>query len=491
MPADRPSLQSMTLDEIRRKLEDADGLPREALAAAVGQAAALAPEVIALIDKAVDGICLMPKQENLLFFGLHALAAAKETSAYRPLLTLLLAPEDELDQLLGDALTENGPGLLLGLFDSDVEPIYAALESPDTRGVIKWILFQVLARLVWEGRAERQRFIELIDRFDREEMASTSDIAWYGWEDAITYLGLGEFRYRVQRGWEAGRISSEEDNGAEWLAQLDQAIADPDNPERFRSDRIEAITDPVASLEWTRRSSEKPSKKRSGPRDPAQPIALNERELGWLDQFLVSRQTPDSTLNLEAVDGFFAAVLAGPESVLASECIGKLWGPDNGDGPIYDSPEQMQFVTELLMRHWQTIAARLDARSPHEPIIYDQGPDDTGSWWALGFMLGMHLRRDAWTPLLQDEESEVLVNAIAMLATDPAEREIAAFTPDGRAEVISMLPLTLLSIRSFWREGPPPPQPSIPVRSNKIGRNDPCPCGSGRKYKKCCGADAP
>jgi preprotein translocase subunit SecA len=25
-----------------------------------------------------------------------------------------------------------------------------------------------------------------------------------------------------------------------------------------------------------------------------------------------------------------------------------------------------------------------------------------------------------------------------------------------------------------------------PVRSNKVGRNEPCPCGSGKKYKKCC-----
>ncbi|MBI2382070.1 MAG: SEC-C domain-containing protein [Gammaproteobacteria bacterium] len=24
----------------------------------------------------------------------------------------------------------------------------------------------------------------------------------------------------------------------------------------------------------------------------------------------------------------------------------------------------------------------------------------------------------------------------------------------------------------------------------KVGRNDPCPCGSGQKYKKCCGAKA-
>ena len=28
---------------------------------------------------------------------------------------------------------------------------------------------------------------------------------------------------------------------------------------------------------------------------------------------------------------------------------------------------------------------------------------------------------------------------------------------------------------------------TIPPKAVKIGRNDPCPCGSGRKFKKCCG----
>jgi uncharacterized protein YecA (UPF0149 family) len=31
-------------------------------------------------------------------------------------------------------------------------------------------------------------------------------------------------------------------------------------------------------------------------------------------------------------------------------------------------------------------------------------------------------------------------------------------------------------------------QKQTPLRVEKIGRNDPCPCGSGKKYKKCCGA---
>jgi uncharacterized protein YecA (UPF0149 family) len=31
-------------------------------------------------------------------------------------------------------------------------------------------------------------------------------------------------------------------------------------------------------------------------------------------------------------------------------------------------------------------------------------------------------------------------------------------------------------------------EPREQAKSNKIGRNEPCPCGSGKKYKKCCGA---
>jgi preprotein translocase subunit SecA len=36
-----------------------------------------------------------------------------------------------------------------------------------------------------------------------------------------------------------------------------------------------------------------------------------------------------------------------------------------------------------------------------------------------------------------------------------------------------------------------PTQKPMPVRAQKkVGRNDPCPCGSGKKYKKCCGANS-
>jgi preprotein translocase subunit SecA len=31
------------------------------------------------------------------------------------------------------------------------------------------------------------------------------------------------------------------------------------------------------------------------------------------------------------------------------------------------------------------------------------------------------------------------------------------------------------------------PKKPVQRKSQKVGRNDPCPCGSGKKYKKCCG----
>jgi SEC-C motif domain protein len=40
----------------------------------------------------------------------------------------------------------------------------------------------------------------------------------------------------------------------------------------------------------------------------------------------------------------------------------------------------------------------------------------------------------------------------------------------------------------YFKDGNPPPMETFRRQSPKVGRNDPCPCGSGKKYKKCCGA---
>jgi preprotein translocase subunit SecA len=46
----------------------------------------------------------------------------------------------------------------------------------------------------------------------------------------------------------------------------------------------------------------------------------------------------------------------------------------------------------------------------------------------------------------------------------------------------------LLLSRGTGGADQPAPVKTVKREGKKVGRNDPCPCGSGKKYKKCCGA---
>ncbi len=63
--------------------------------------------------------------------------------------------------------------------------------------------------------------------------------------------------------------------------------------------------------------------------------------------------------------------------------------------------------------------------------------------------------------------------------------------PEQREKIIQYVAAGLLGVHRYFKSrwqadastAPPEPQHT----KSKIGRNDPCPCGSGKKYKRCCG----
>jgi len=476
----------MTLDEIRRQLETAETLPAEALAAAAADAGALAPDVIGLMRKAVDGVYLIPRQENLVFFGARALAAARETSVYPALTALLTQPEHRLERLLGHNLV----GLLLGLYDGNPDPLFAAIEHADTGGRIKWRLFRTLARLTFEGRVPRERMIDLIDRFERDAMAAPGNAAWEGWLEAVMYLGLRQFE---QRALAMGRGAwQQEEARRDWLSRLERAAAHPEDPQRFNDDGVMAITDPVASLSWmaeTEETEETPQAAEEESEDPAASIALTDDELRWLAGFLGSAQAPALTMNLEMLDGFFTALVIGPETIKPSEYLPLVWG-EGDSAPAFDSLEQAQFVTNLLVRHWTTMVQRLEAGCLPALVMFDDAPENNGREWVKGFVRGMMLRLDAWTPLVRDHKVGPLLASIVALIGHEYSKDFKELTPELRNDTGELLPYSLMAIYLFWRGRGRRSVPAEPARSTKVGRNEPCPCGSGRKYKRCCGANA-
>jgi hypothetical protein len=134
----------------------------------------------------------------------------------------------------------------------------------------------------------------------------------------------------------------------------------------------------------------------------------------------------------------------------------------------------------------------------YAPILWE-GPDgeDVAGDWAEGFVDAVRLRPEAWRPLLEDREALVLLMPILALCGD-AEAEGGSplgLDPEAEAELVAeapgLIPACVVGIHGFWEEhrGRPTAGPGqAKGRKAKVGRNDPCPCGSGRKHKRCCGA---
>ena len=196
----------------------------------------------------------------------------------------------------------------------------------------------------------------------------------------------------------------------------------------------------------------------------------------------------DQTMTLSQIDGLFAGLAVCPDLIPPSEWLSKVWG-DVADEPVFENADQAQLVLKLLMGHYNDIIDTLQRRPGHYAPIFDvYEPTDETFWefWVEGFETAMRFRPDAWLPIADDageaNDALCLLITLAGLAMDDPEVELepaaAAQLKDTAPDIIPECVL-ILAARRFG---------VAPRAGAKVGRNDPCPCGSGKKHKKCCGA---
>src|SRR5207253_3866714 len=109
--------------------------------------------------------------------------------------------------------------------------------------------------------------------------------------------------------------------------------------------------------------------------------------------------------------------------------------------------------------------------------------------WSQGFVLGMEQERASWQPWFKDPRRQKAMSLIIGTAEtdgrlETSDAELAAWRTHGM--ISDLVPL----IATYWRfeSGLNELVGTLPmVAEPRIGRNEPCPCGSGKKYKHCCG----
>jgi len=222
---------------------------------------------------------------------------------------------------------------------------------------------------------------------------------------------------------------------------------------------------------------------------------LTDAELDRLGEFLKGCKG-GKAMNVEALDGFFAALIAGPENVMPSEYYREVFGGEVSDASEFDSLEEANEIFGLMMRHWNTIAGTLFKGEVYVPLLLQsEGGVRHGNDWARGFVRGMRMRHDGWAELINDEEHGGCLIPVMMLChehdEDPKMRP-KPITSEKREDIIVRMAAGLVGAYRYFREGHKSRKGTAAERESrrstaKIGRNDPCPCGSGKKYKKCCG----
>ncbi|WP_421321324.1 UPF0149 family protein [Aeromonas veronii] len=218
---------------------------------------------------------------------------------------------------------------------------------------------------------------------------------------------------------------------------------------------------------------------------------MTEADVEWLEQRLMDYGNDDSMLSLSALDGFLTAVLSGPELLSPSQWWPVIWG---GIPPEWSSEREMKRALDLIIGHMNILAHTLCYQPEHFiPVLmvnlFEEQEICNAEEWCFGYLRGMALGNWPALPEAFDRSLEV----IRLHGSDDQLPLLASLSlPEHQQSVAEVGPAALkLHAHFLAQRGPnsaPVAVPSVkPAKAPaKVGRNEPCPCGSGKKYKQCC-----
>ena len=245
--------------------------------------------------------------------------------------------------------------------------------------------------------------------------------------------------------------------------------------------------------------------------------ALSSRDRQCIDRhFPAAGKVGNGQPNYEGLHGYLTAIICAPLPVNPFEWMMGL----NEAFPI-EIAQQTEFnaLMSALLKQFNQQALALADGAPELPEFSDLMTTQPGTTkvelWCDGFMRGFIDHEDDWFNL-EDEEAEeevgsvaAIIGALAMrqlddktLPKEEFEEKITVaqlFLPKGIDSLYDLARSEhyahLMEDDESWLDEPWTDDdwldglshsPAEPVSSDKIGRNEPCPCGSGLKYKKCC-----
>jgi uncharacterized protein len=218
----------------------------------------------------------------------------------------------------------------------------------------------------------------------------------------------------------------------------------------------------------------------------ATPGGFSDADRERLEALLVASPLGAKAMEQDELQGFCAALATGPDAEPPADWVSIVLG-EPGETLAEAAPAEL---AGLLDRYRLATAQALDAGTlVIVPRRLRTGRADYGGF-CRGFLDGVEAAPSDWFEAADPQEIAELLFPIEVVgdALTPSER--AAYRPAEWRKLVreseEALPATVARIADYWRIVRSPAQ-TIRREGPKVGRNDPCPCGSGRKFKQCHG----
>lgn len=219
---------------------------------------------------------------------------------------------------------------------------------------------------------------------------------------------------------------------------------------------------------------------------------LSTAELDRLEQLLVSDVFHEEAMPLDMLQGMLCAVASAPDLIPPSRWLTAALG----ENPVYETTGQAEEIHDLVMRFYSQTVQELDEGEGVTLYVFadEAGEDDLGTW-CEGYLEGVLLSQADWYEHGEPDDVEELLLPFMLLSG--RLREAAEESGDGlptleeeqemHRRAAGSMGNSVQAVYAYWLDKR---ISHAPIRRDgpKVGRNDPCPCGSGKKYKSCHGS---
>ncbi|MDQ6960752.1 MAG: UPF0149 family protein, partial [Mariprofundaceae bacterium] len=455
-----------------------DALPEEALREAISRYDDIKPELHTALRLSPDEVAALESDAGetymLQFFAMYLAAEKRDTATFPMIRDFFIQYGRDACEITGDLVTEHLDRILASVCGNDAKALKQAAELP---GLYLWVrsaFFGALGQLHHAGLLSYEQILLWFNDWFEGDTLNQDErtcIAQFCCE-----LSLKEMEKTLLSALAEGRI----DQDSMHESDIREAMDDDEMPEHIR--RHYGLVDDAVDLLRLWYGNEA--------FDELDSLYENEEKIA-LAQLLraYNLRQQDEPVSMVFLHGYVFAVVLTPEPLSATEWLPNLFG---GEIPPFDSIEDANAKLAVLMRLYNRLnQQRLDGLL-HCPFDVGRGtgPDwlDMLRDWCRGFVLGTGLRPEYWIQTDDAPNAEEVNTAMMVLlgiADDTVIAEITGGRSDGSrsekdneflARAILTLPDAVRVLTEHTQAQDIARVANMqPVRSNKVGRNAPCP----------------